>query len=909
MATPKLLAIRLAGVLVAVTLVAGVSLYSAAMGDAMLQQRVRTDPDALNFAVSQTGRPLAPADFAALDRYIRRGMAADLHLPQHDPQAHHETRTVSLYRAGSGGTLRGHAPLATLGLDYYDGLAGHIEMIAGTLAGPTQTPAADAPVVVSDYTAHSLHLRVGDRLAFSADGTKAITPRIVVAGIYLAKDPTSTFWSNHTGETTYRSLVTPRVDTFQRFAGQGRLFSPSYFWLQQANLGDVHLADAAAIDAGINRVNSTISSISPAATFITSLNLDIGGFLDQYDLLPIILLILVTPIIALILYGVSMTTALVLDLQAGEIVLMRSRGATRGQTFALYVGEGVLLGGVALLVGPFLGLLMARLISHASGFLSFGGGLPITLRLLPETYLYSGITALLCLLAGLLPAIALTNRSMTSFKSEKARQRGKPLWQRLYLDLVALAAALYGLVVLEHQGVVTSGAATAAVAQDPLIAIAPLLFAVAITLLLSRVLPWLASLGLHLLGTFSSPSAYVALQSVSRAPRGPMRLVQLCTLTLTLGIFAATVAGVEASNLSDQYQYQAGATVRLMETFDRHDQPANLRNQPDIMPISTHLALPGVRAATPALRYESFGQTTNNTNDGTAVNVLGVDPATAASVMWDRPDFAARPFAGLMRMIGSDGPAVIVSATFLSTTGLHVGDAFTTYLSNGAQVQFKIAGVALYFPSLDPGEYPFVIANLSYLEKVSGSHGPNEVWLKTDPGQAAVDKILAAVRQWPRQTSNYVGLPPPDAAQNNPLTAGIYGVVSVGFLIAAALALLGFITYSYLALQQRLVEVAILRALGLSDGQVRSLLLFEEVFLLGAAILGGIVAGLLTTQLFLPYMPIATNAVPPFLVVMPWAAVGEFVVTVLVVFVLVLIVHVSLVLRTQLGGVLRLGDG
>jgi putative ABC transport system permease protein len=152
-------------------------------------------------------------------------------------------------------------------------------------------------------------------------------------------------------------------------------------------------------------------------------------------------------------------------------------------------------------------------------------------------------------------------------------------------------------------------------------------------------------------------------------------------------------------------------------------------------------------------------------------------------------------------------------------------------------------------------------------------------------------------------------LPPANAAAGNPLSAGIYGVVSVGFLIAVALVLLGFVTYAYLTLQQRLAEVAILRALGLSQGQVRSLLLFEQVFLVGAAILGGITAGLLTTRLFLPYLPIATNVVPPFVVVMPWLAVGAFVLAVLLVFVLVLSVHVSLLLRAQLGRVLRLGEG
>ena len=62
------------------------------------------------------------------------------------------------------------------------------------------------------------------------------------------------------------------------------------------------------------------------------------------------------------------------------------------------------------------------------------------------------------------------------------------LWQRLFLDAVVLAVSLYGLWVLVRQGRVTSGTGTAAIAQDPVIGIAPLLFAVAITLLLSRIL-------------------------------------------------------------------------------------------------------------------------------------------------------------------------------------------------------------------------------------------------------------------------------------------------------------------------------------------------------------------------------------------------------------------------------------
>ena len=376
-----------------------------------------------------------------------------------------------------------------------------------------------------------------------------------------------------------------------------------------------------------------------------------------------------------------------------------------------------------------------------------------------------------------------------------------------------------------------------------------------------------------------------------------------------MGIFAATVAGVEARNLTDQYLYQAGATVRLAETYDRQQSPPAMRNVPDAMPIAAHLALPGVHAATAALRFESFGNVVNMMDNGTVVNVLGIDPATAGHVMWYRPDFADQPFNSLVGHIGTAGPSVIVSDSFLRASGLHSGDSFDVSLSNNVRVSFKVAARAHYFPSLDPGAAPFLVANLQYLNRVSKSHGPNEVWLDTDTTHTAISSILSAVGQWPRRVLSTEGRQPEDAAQGNPLTAGIYGVVSVGFLIAAALALLGFASYAYLTLQQRLSEVAILRALGLSAGQVRALLLFEQVFLLGAAIVGGITAGLLTTQLYLPYLPIATNVVPPFVVTMPWVATGEFVMAILVVFVLVISVHVSLLLRVQLGRVLRLGEG
>ncbi len=908
-ATPQLLAIRFAGLLVAVILVAGVTLYGGAMGDAMLQQRVGLDATNTNFAVSLSGQALSGAQYGRLDSYIRQGESADVGLPLGNLHVHHNTSTVRVFRLPGRGTAINGAPLASLALDYYQGLMSQVSVYGGPANLPDRMPDGDAPVLISPETARSLHLQPGDRLAFGESFTHAVTPPLVVAGIFLPNDINSAFWDIHAGDRGYESLVTPSLQVFQTFAADASLFSPDYYWQSSTSVGAIHLGSANAIVAGIGRARARMSAIAPGTTLITSLDVAIGGFQDQYQLLSQILLILVAPVLALILFAIFVTTNLALERQAGEIVLMRSRGATSGQVFALYAGEGVALGIAGLAVGPFLGLPLARVIGRSSGFLTFGGALQFDLALQPETYLYCGATVVLAILVGLLPAMSLARRSMMSFKREQSRPSRRPLWQRLYLDFVVLAASLYGLYLLVGQGTVSSSDVTAVVAKDPVIGLAPLLFAVAITMMLARVAPRVAALLLYLLGRFTSPSAYVALHSLTRAPKQPMRLMQLCTLTLTLGIFAATVAGVQEQNLSDQYLYQAGAPLRLRETFDRQGLPVNQQNVPDAMPISAHLALPGVHAATPALRFESFGNVINTTDNSTAVNVLGVDPATAASVMWYRSDFADQPFGRLLQSIASDGPSAVVSDNLLSATGMHTGDTFGVTLTNNTRVSFHIVGTAHFFPSLDPTQYPFVVCNLAYLSAASKSHGANEMWLETDQTESAINTILIAVGQWPRTILSYDGLPPADAAQGNPLSTGIYGVVSVGFLIAVALVLLGFGTYGYLTLQQRLTEVAILRALGLSQGQVRSLLLFEQVFLVAAAIAGGIAAGLLTTQLFLPYLPVATSVVPPFVVVMPWLAVGEFVLALLVVFVLVLSVHMTVLLRAQLSRVLRLGEG
>ncbi len=299
---PQLLAIRFVGVLMAVTLVAGVSLYSGAMGDSMLRQRLATDPSDVNLSISQTTQPLSNASYAALDTYIRHGESVDLGLPLTGLHIHHNTSALPVYHLTPDGRRLGGARLATLALDYYEGLQGQVVLVAGTIKAPARMPNGDAPVVVSAYTARSLNLRVGDRLAFAANGLTATGPLLRIMGIFAPISPNSAFWDVHAGDPTYRSFVTPQLTTFQSFAAQGTVVGPEYFWLQRTDIMAVHLNSVDTTLHGLDRARSKVADLAHATVLITSLDTAINGFIGQYALLPSILLILVAPIVALILY-------------------------------------------------------------------------------------------------------------------------------------------------------------------------------------------------------------------------------------------------------------------------------------------------------------------------------------------------------------------------------------------------------------------------------------------------------------------------------------------------------------------------------------------------------------------------------------------------------------------------------
>jgi putative ABC transport system permease protein len=229
---------------------------------------------------------------------------------------------------------------------------------------------------------------------------------------------------------------------------------------------------------------------------------------------------------------------------------------------------------------------------------------------------------------------------------------------------------------------------------------------------------------------------------------------------------------------------------------------------------------------------------------------LGVDRATLAAVLaksW-RPDYASESLGALMNRLASDPSAALVPAKYAAANGLRLGDRIVVKLNDlgeSHEVPFVIAGTVSYFPTLYEEKGPYVIGNLDYSFDQQGGAYPFQIWMDLRPG-TPIDPIRAMAYGYNLSIAADTPAALIQADELRPERQGLFGLLSVGFMAAALVTIVGFLAHTLLSFQRRLVELGMLRAIGMTRRQTRRMIRHESVVtaLIGAAL--GIVLGLVT---------------------------------------------------------------
>src|SRR5487761_2004360 len=945
-----LLAAVALGMLVAVTLICTVPLFNSLIVDTQLQQDINTkDPADRNVQVtvnaSQVSQGMRQQTSALVPQLAQRYLGNFT-----SPAATYfsVSDTLILHSAGAQTFDPVKGPQARLEAWNYAQAASHMEFVAGK--APQSTSTGDTiQALVTKEMASDAHLTLGSTITLweYGDHTNQITGQVV--GIWQPKDVTDPYWNDtlfDAGGTVTSPKVYPILITdgdFYRTLSGFSSVGVSQNWIYRTNPAAINAGNMASVSGNIAQFRSRLSGDAQPITGVNGVgiigNLDkiISGLEGQGNLLALPLYVVAAQVVGLALLFVVAMAGLLIEGQGQEIATLKSRGASGAQLLGVFITQGVLLGLISAVAGAFLAALLAIALVKAFVPSSSLQSLPVGSVYLARLASPGSVVgpALLGALLGVgaiaVSAFQTARMDVLAFRREQGRQSRQPFWARYYLDVILAALCAGGYLELGQFGDTSVRAQLPGGASSPLLLVSPALLLLAGPLIPLRLAPLAAALGERITARGRGFSAMLAFAQVERTPAKYLRMTLLLTLAVGLGIFAISFNASLTRNVSDSASYSVGASMRIAQRFT---EPQSFATKLQ----SIYQAQPGVRAVTPVYRTVA---TTTADQGSTPLSVLVVDPSSFSQVVntvsW-RSDYASESLPQLMQGIQANTTAqsgvsaplwAIVSETFAQQNFLKVGDKFALALNENifGSTDFVVGAIVSGFPTLYPAQYPggfIVIGQRAFDQAITTENpgagiilGPNEFWL-LDDGSAAHEAALTSYLANHPELDAQSALSLRDQlaiAQANPVSSGMRGLLLIGAIMAALLAVLGAIIQSALAARQRATQFAVLRTLGVGNRELTQILLSEQSIVYVFGLVGGTALGALLVTATLPFLQFSDRPVdptllgtPPYILITDPKALGMFYLALLLAFVVALLIAARYAATIGLGRALRLGE-
>lgn len=964
---PWLTALSVLGIALTVGLMNGIPLFARAVSFALLKEELSTLSArlerplfSLRVYANPGSLPLSLQQCETLGRHIQETIVGQVGLPLRQYTWHVESFGLVL-RPGEQASHYDSAQQIiadSVNLVAMPNVAPHLTTVEGA---PMEAP-PDRDGMLNVWMHHTAAYEMGISAGEAYDlrdlrtGT---TMPVRIAGTWRATDPGDPFWFGNP-DRAFGDKLFVRTDDYSALAEP---------WFQQ-KLGFaswVLVLDDSALSPermhgyadGLNEALKLIPQYLPDAKADALPAEALDRAITRETELTALLFAFTLPLYGFLLYFVALLSTVTVYWQRRETAIVISRGITRPQLLRVGLYEGLLLVGFGLLPGVALSAQFARWMGYTRGFLSFTWREPlaVSVRLVNPALLTVAIGTLLA--ARLWPTLRAARTSVVAHERVRSRAPRRPLWQRLYLDVLLLIPVGYAYRQLSLQGtlVPTKAGETIAAGEDPLLLLVPALFMLTLSLLAIRLFPLLMRLGEGLGGLSRRTTAYLSFRQLSRASGSYSHPLLLVVLALGLGAFVASMAASLDRWLADQRYYAVGSDIVIQKLIppgsDTRIIPAEellsgaaaaeeeaFQRSLVSLPLSTYRDVPGVVSATRVGSYPALIPV------GSASSVrgtfIGIDRVDLPTVLFDRPDFASTPLGERMNQLAVHENGVLVLEQMLNKGGYQIGDVISLNVDlDGTPLEtgFRIVGVYRYFPTVYPTEGkmvegvrlsrgrrrapyvppkymevdgpPVVVGNLDYLFGQIGTPVAYDIWLKLAP-DADRQTVFDHIESKGVQVAEYRDACADIAeAQARVERVGILGTLTIGFVAAAALSGVGLLLYNYASLQERLFRFTVLRAVGLAQGQVIGTVLVEYSVLLLYGVVCGAAVGVLASQLFIPFFQAADEGVlhPPTLVpTVAWREIAWITAAFATVLVLAQMVVIGAALRRGVFQALRLGD-
>ena len=929
------------GLVAAVALTISIPLYADGVNHRLLQEQLEREgqpPYAFLFWYVGAWRGLVEwEDVAPLDAYLAGEAPVTIGLPVERRVRYLQTAVLHLFPVSEDvyASENGQEALAGVSIGALSDLAVHIQVLEGTLPHPHTGVESPLEVLITLPLAESLGLQVGEEyVAFARPNSRGMTDgfqrTVRIAGVWAPTDPTAPYWFHE--YTTFEDVLLVLMKTFLEDiapATRGEIALAEWYLIFDGR--DVHVEDTLPLLARTGAVATRVAALLPHAELAESPAGAILRYQRDARLRTILLYTFGIPVLALVLYFIAQVWGMIVNRQRNEVAMLRSRGTSVWRVLGIYLLEGIIVGLIAMVIGPLVSNWLAQVMGRTTSFLRLASGpslTPLATRLSWLNLRYGVLAVGVSVATSLIPALSAARHTIISYKQEQARVVRRPLWQRSFVDLLLLIPALYGYYVLRERGTISilgqRGARTSSSPfENPLLFLVPILFIFSLSLVIIRLMPLMMRLLAWAAGLWRGAVPVLVLRHLARAPgqyTGPLLLL---ILTPSMAIFTASMASTLDAHLVNQVYYDTGGDFNVVQlgqstegqADDRPVQPTLPEEEEEqagpvwlFLPVSDYLLIPGVQAAT---RVGDYRMT--ELRGYVSFRLLGVDRASFPQVAHFRRDYAPEPLGALMNALALQWDGLLVDRQAMAAHNWRAGDKVHARLNVGdrPEVTFTIVDALDYFPTAYPEDGPFAVANLGFLFEQLGGRYPYDVWLAAEEGLTAGDVKDAALRLGFNVISIYDARGLIAGMQTEPGRQGFFGLLSIGFLTTAFLTVLGFLIYSYVSFQRRFIQFGMLRALGLSVRQMAALLAGEQLALVATGLVGGTLLGWLSGEMFIPFLQVRAGRhplTPPYVVQIAWGDVAIVYVIFGVMFVVAAVVLLSLLRRMRVFEAVKLGE-
>lgn len=760
-----------------------------------------------------------------------------------------------------------------LRLSFLSDMQDHISILAGTMYSDTGiSPDGYVEALISQECMINSALLLGETIEFpTLHNPEGETLRIRIVGVFDAKDKKDLYWQVSPDELTNNCMIREEIYREYFIGEQSKDMTLVVNYYPMWEYGDLKAGDVPRLykETKYMLERGPYSKYFEEAGYVSVLE----DYMRKKSRIEAVLFLLQVPVWILLGAFLFMISTQVYDIERNEISVTKSRGGSGVQIFLLYFYQSIFIAALGAACGLPLGGVFARLLGATDSFLEWNLDRRLEVAVTLDTIWYLLAAMAGCILIMALPAVRHSRLSIVHLKHEKATVKWS-WWEVCFLDVILLGIGLYGYFTYAQKETEIAESALMGARMDPLLYISSSLFIVGAGLLLVRLQPLIVRL-LYFVGrVIWGPAAYISFMENRKNGRKQQFIILFLIISISLGMYHSTAARTILQNAKENVSYLDGADIIVKEVWSNNSSisyegiSARLEYyEPD---FDKYASFPGAASYTRVV-YDEASRISSGKGSMQAITLMGIHTFQFGQITSLPRRLLEKQYNEYLNELAASPKGALVSRNFCEILGYEIGDKINIVNGDNQSVTCDILDFFDYWPgymsstielnpngSTDTVPKYLVVANIAQLTKGWGKV-PYEVWISMQ------EENVHNTSQWFQEQNvrleKFVDRNADiEAVAEDPLLQGTNGILTIGFLITMLLCSVGYLIYWILSIKSRELIFGVLRAEGMHRGEIYCLLLLEQLFCGGFAILSGTLVGIFSSRMFVPILQVAYAA-------------------------------------------------